>query len=56
MPSVQANLIVHQHHQRIEFHARAADGSWQAPSLLNAEDTVRLPCIDASLTVAELYA
>ena len=29
MPSVQADLIVHQHRRRVERHWRDADGSWQ---------------------------
>ena len=56
MPSVQAYLIVHQQQERVEYHSRDAAGLWQAPAILNASDTVRLPCIDTDLSIAALYA
>ena len=56
MSSVQAYLIVHQQQERVEYHTRDTDDTWQAPVILSASDTVRLPCIDVDLSIAALYA
>jgi Uma2 family endonuclease len=56
MASVQAYLIIHQLQQRVEYYARGADGTWQPPKVLGMSDAVRLPCIDADLSVTALYA
>lgn len=55
LPSVQAHLIVHQLEQRVEYYARDAQGTWQPPQMLTVGDSVRLPCIGADLSIADLY-
>jgi Uma2 family endonuclease len=56
MTSVQAYLIIHQQQQRVEFYRRGEDATWQAAAMLEPGDTMRLPCIEADLRVADLYA
>ncbi|MDV6373326.1 hypothetical protein [Deinococcus arenicola] len=51
LDSLQGHLLVDSEKQRVGFHRRTAQG-WQLEEI---DETVDLPCLDVSLSVAAIY-
>jgi hypothetical protein len=51
--SLQAYMLVSQKRKFAEVYTKMADGSWRYEAL--EEGVLELPCINTSLTFAELY-
>ncbi|MGL4610333.1 MAG: Uma2 family endonuclease [Trueperaceae bacterium] len=54
LSSLQAYVLVSQKHKYVEIYRRMADGSWRYEVLEN-ERVLKLPCINASMTLNEIY-
>lgn len=55
MPSLQCYLIVHQEHMAVEAFFRKPDGSWEERLFTAAQDEIKLPVVDLSFTLSQLY-
>ena len=54
LSSLQAYVLVSQKQKYVEIFRRMADGSWRYEALENNE-TLDLPCINASMTLDDIY-
>jgi Uma2 family endonuclease len=54
LPSLRAYLIVDHRRQRVERHWRDETGEWWQATV-TGEEPIPLPCVDLSLTLAEIY-
>jgi Uma2 family endonuclease len=54
LSSLQAYILVSQKQKYVEIYRRMADGSWRYEVLEN-DGTLDLPCINASITLDEIY-
>ncbi len=53
--SIQAYLLVSQDSPHIEQYVRQDDGSWRFTEVISREDSMYLPTIDCTLSMAEVY-
>lgn len=54
LSSLQAYVLVSQKQRYVEIYRRMADGSWRY-EVLEKDGTLDLPCINASMTLDEIY-
>jgi Uma2 family endonuclease len=54
LPSLRAYLIVDHRRQRVERHWRDDAGEWWRATV-TGDESIPLPCVDLSLTLAEIY-
>jgi Uma2 family endonuclease len=54
LSSLQAYILVSQKQRYVETYKRMGDGSWRYEVLEN-DGTLNLPCINASITLSEIY-
>jgi Uma2 family endonuclease len=54
LPSLQRYILVSQETKRLEVYTRQQDHTWLY-EVLEDEDRLKLPCINASITLSEIY-
>lgn len=55
MPSLREYLPVAQHRMQVDLYTREDTGRWVLTSFDRQTDEVRLPSIDCTLALAEIY-
>jgi Uma2 family endonuclease len=55
IPSLRVYLLVAQDKQQVEMFYREPEGKWWVQSFDEAEAVIELPCVDISVSLADLY-
>ena len=56
LPSLREYLLLRQDRLQADLYQRGGDGRWAHQCLLKPDDVLALDCIDASITLREVYA
>ncbi|MBX3182499.1 MAG: Uma2 family endonuclease [Polyangiaceae bacterium] len=56
IPRLREYLMLRQDHAQADLYQRGEDGRWQHLRVANADDVLRLSCLDAQLSLQDIYA